>query len=214
MFDRFTDRARQVIVLAQDEARLLKHNYIGTEHILLGLLCEEDGIARRVLESLGVSADAARVQILRIVGEGEGEAVPAGQIPFTPRAKKVLELALREGLSLGHDYIGTEHILLGIARENHGIAARVLRDLGADAETIRDAVVKTVPGMAHASKPSRHAPWRRHVRPRRRFGALSMARDEALEDGNYELARKLLELEIEEREKQTRSEGEPESAAS
>src|SRR5262245_52478086 len=214
MFDRFTDRARQVIVLAQDEARQLKHNYIGTEHILLGLLREQDGVARRVLESLGVSVDAVRDQVVRIVGEGEGEAVPAGQIPFTPRAKKVLELALREGLSLGHNYIGTEHILLGIARENDGIAARVLRDLGADAETIRDAVVKTVPGMAQASKPPRHAPWRRHVRPRRRFGALAMARDEALEEGDYDLARKLLELEIEERQKQARPGDEPESAAS
>jgi ATP-dependent Clp protease ATP-binding subunit ClpA len=137
--------------------------------------------------------------------------VPAGQIPFTPRAKKVLELALREGLSLEHNYIGTEHILLGIARENDGVAARVLRELGADAETIRAAVTRTVPGM---SRPPRQAPWRRHQRPRRRFGALAVARDEALEEGNYDLARKLLELEIEERQKRDRPADEPESAAS
>jgi ATP-dependent Clp protease ATP-binding subunit ClpC len=210
LFERFTERARQVIVLAQDEARLLKHNYIGTEHLLLGLLREEDGVARRVLESLGITSEAVRVRVVAIVGEGEGEAVSAGQIPFTPRAKKVLELALREGLSLGHNYIGTEHILLGIARENDGVAARIVLELGADAETIRDAVIRAVPGM---SRPPRHAPWRRPRRARHRFGALSMARDEALEDGNYDLARKLLELEIEERQKH-RSEDEPEAAAS
>jgi ATP-dependent Clp protease ATP-binding subunit ClpC len=212
MFDRFTERARQVVVLAQDEARGLKHDYIGTEHLLLGLLGEPDSAARRVLQSLAISDGSVRDQVVRIVGEGEGEAALAGQIPFTPRAKKVLELALREGMSLGHDYIGTEHILLGIARENGGVAARILRDLGADAETIRDAVTRTVPGM---SRPPRKGPWRRHHRPRRRFGALSLARDEALEDGNYELARKLLELEIEERQEQARpDEAEPESAAS
>jgi ATP-dependent Clp protease ATP-binding subunit ClpA len=211
VFDRFTDRARQVIVLAQDEARALRHNYIGTEHLLLGLLREEDGVGRRVLESLSISADSVRLQVVRIVGEGEGEAVPAGQIPFTPRAKKVLELALREGLALGHNYIGTEHILLGIARENDGVAARILRELGADAETIRDAVIRTVPGM---SRPPRRESWRRHRRPRRRFGALAMARDEALEDGNYDLARKLLELEIEERRKQARPSHEPEAESS
>ncbi len=210
MFERFTERARQAIVLAQDEARLLRHNYIGTEHLLLGLLREEDGVARRVLESLGISAEPVRGRVVAIVGEGEGEAVPAGQIPFTPRAKKVLELGLREGLSLGHDHIGTEHILLGIARENDGVAARILLDLGADDETIRDAVVRAVPEM---SRQPRHAPWRRPRRPRRRFAALAMARDEALEDGNYDLARKLLELEIEERRKQAGSEDEPEAGS-
>src|ERR687898_951873 len=116
MFERFTERARQVVVLAQEEARTLKHNYIGTEHILLGLLREEEGLAARVLESLDITVERVRAQVVRIVGSGEE--VTSGQIPFTPRAKKVLELALREALSLGHNYIGTEHILLGLVREN------------------------------------------------------------------------------------------------
>src|SRR5215469_11517582 len=118
MFERFTERARQVVVLAQEEARTLKHNYIGTEHILLGLLREEEGLAARVLESLDITTERVRSQVVRIVGSGEE--VTSGQIPFTPRAKKVLELALREALSLGHNYIGTEHILLGLVRENEG----------------------------------------------------------------------------------------------
>src|ERR687889_572717 len=121
MFERFTERARQVVVLAQEEARTLKHNYIGTEHILLGLLREEEGLAARVLESLDITVERVRAQVVRIVGSGEE--VTSGQIPFTPRAKKVLELALREALSLGHNYIGTEHILLGLVRENEGVAA-------------------------------------------------------------------------------------------
>src|SRR5438270_10834218 len=123
MFERFTERARQVVVLAQEEARTLKHNYIGTEHILLGLLREEEGLAARVLESLDITVERVRAQVVRIVGSGEE--VTSGQIPFTPRAKKVLELALREALSLGHNYIGTEHILLGLVRENEGVAARI-----------------------------------------------------------------------------------------
>src|ERR671929_157535 len=126
MFERFTERARQVVVLAQEEARILKHNYIGTEHILLGLLREEEGLAARVLESLDITVERVRAQVVRIVGSGEE--VTSGQIPFTPRAKKVLELALREALSLGHNYIGTEHILLGLVRENEGVAARILLD--------------------------------------------------------------------------------------
>src|SRR4051812_26594165 len=126
MFERFTERARQVVVLAQEEARTLKHNYIGTEHILLGLLREEEGLAARVLESLDITVERVRAQVVRIVGSGEE--VTSGQIPFTPRAKKVLELALREALSLGHNYIGTEHILLGLVRENEGVAARILLD--------------------------------------------------------------------------------------
>ena len=121
MFERFTERARQVVVLAQEEARTLKHNYIGTEHILLGLLREEEGLAARVLESLDITVEEVRAQVARIVGQGDE--VTTGQIPFTPRAKKVLELALREALSLGHNYIGTEHILLGLVRENEGVAA-------------------------------------------------------------------------------------------
>ena len=138
MFERFTERARQVVVLAQDEARALKHNYIGTEHILLGLLREEEGLAARVLESLDITVEEVRAQVARIVGQGDE--VTTGQIPFTPRAKKVLELALREGLSLGHNYIGTEHILLGLVRENEGVAARILLDFDADAEKIRNEI--------------------------------------------------------------------------
>src|ERR1700675_2295674 len=123
LFERFTERARQVVVLAQDEARRLNHNYIGTEHILLGLLREEEGLAARVLKSLDVTPEQVRAQVARIVGQGS-ETV-TGQIPFTPRAKKVLELSLREALSLGHSYIGTEHVLLGLVRENDGVAARI-----------------------------------------------------------------------------------------
>jgi len=136
VFERFTERARQVVVVAQDEARALGHNYIGTEHILLGLLREEEGLAARVLESLDVTAEEVRAQVKRLVGHGD-EQIVTGQIPFTPRAKKVLELALREALSLKHSYIGPEHILLGVVRENDGVAARILLDFGADAETIR-----------------------------------------------------------------------------
>src|ERR687886_140205 len=140
MFERFTERARQVVVLAQEEARTLKHNYIGTEHILLGLLREEEGLAARVLESLDITVERVRAQVVRIVGSGEE--VTSGQIPFTPRAKKVLELALREALSLGHNYIGTEHILLGLVRENEGVAARILLDFDADAEKIRNEIIR------------------------------------------------------------------------
>ncbi len=144
MFERFTERARQVVVLAQDEARALKHNYIGTEHILLGLLREEEGLAARVLESLDVTVEEVRAQVARIVGQGDE--VTTGQIPFTPRAKKVLELALREALSLGHNYIGTEHILLGLVRENEGVAARILLDFDADAEKIRNEIIRMLSG--------------------------------------------------------------------
>src|SRR5690242_4125510 len=144
MFERFTERARQVVVLAQDEARTLKHNYIGTEHILLGLLREEEGLAARVLESLDITVEEVRAQVARIVGQGDE--VTTGQIPFTPRAKKVLELALREALSLGHNYIGTEHILLGLVRENEGVAARILLDFDADAEKIRNEIIRMLSG--------------------------------------------------------------------
>ncbi|MDX6415200.1 MAG: ATP-dependent Clp protease ATP-binding subunit ClpC, partial [Gaiellaceae bacterium] len=149
MFERFTERARQVVVLAQDEARALKHNYIGTEHILLGLLREEEGLAARVLESLDITVEEVRAQVARIVGQGDE--VTTGQIPFTPRAKKVLELALREALSLGHNYIGTEHILLGLVRKDEGAATRVLLDLDLDAATIRREIVRRLEG------PGRHA---------------------------------------------------------
>jgi ATP-dependent Clp protease ATP-binding subunit ClpC len=144
LFERFTERARQVVVLAQDEARALKHNYIGTEHILLGLLREEEGLAARVLESLDITVEEVRAQVARIVGQGDE--VTSGQIPFTPRAKKVLELALREALSLGHNYIGTEHILLGLVRENEGVAARILLDFDADAEKIRNEIIRMLSG--------------------------------------------------------------------
>ena len=145
MFERFTERARQAVVLAQDEARALKHNYIGTEHLLLGLLREEEGPAARVLGTLGVSLDDVRDQVARIVGQGDE--VPRVQIPFTPRAKKVLELSLREAIALDHNYIGTEHLLLGLVRENDGVAARILLDFGADAETIRNAIVGMLEGV-------------------------------------------------------------------
>src|SRR5215213_648008 len=135
MFERFTDRARRVVVLAQEEARLLNHNYIGTEHILLGLIHEGEGVAAKALESLGISLEAVRAQVEEIIGHG-GTA-PSGHIPFTPRAKKVLELSLREALQLGHNYIGTEHILLGLIREGEGVAAQVLVKLGADLNRVR-----------------------------------------------------------------------------
>jgi ATP-dependent Clp protease ATP-binding subunit ClpC len=150
MFERFTERARQVVVLAQDEARTLKHNYIGTEHILLGLLREEEGLAARVLESLDITVEEVRAQVARIVGQGDE--VTTGQIPFTPRAKKVLELALREALSLGHNYIGTEHILLGLVRENEGVAARILLDFDADAEKIRNEIIRMLSGPGRRSQ--------------------------------------------------------------
>jgi hypothetical protein len=134
-FARFTPRARHAVVLAQEEAQRLRHSYVGTEHILLGLLREEEGVAGRVLAAIGVRAGDARAQIVRVVGEGES--ATAGQIPFTPRAKKVFELALREALGLGHDHIGTEHLLLGLALEDEGLAAGVLHQLGADVEKIR-----------------------------------------------------------------------------
>ncbi len=149
MFERFTERARQVVVLAQDEARALKHNYIGTEHILLGLLREEEGLAARVLDGLDITVEEVRAQVARIVGQGDE--VTTGQIPFTPRAKKVLELALREALSLGHNYIGTEHILLGLVRENEGVAARILLDFDADAEKIRNEIIRMLSGPGRRS---------------------------------------------------------------
>lgn len=144
MFERYSDRARQVIVKAQDSARGLRHNYLGTEHILIGLLREEEGLAARVLDSLGITADAVEDRVKRIVGTGDdGRHV---EPPLTPRAKKVLELALREALSLGHNYIGTEHILLGLVRENEGVAARILLDFDTTPEKIRDAIIRMLSG--------------------------------------------------------------------
>ncbi|TMK85739.1 MAG: ATP-dependent Clp protease ATP-binding subunit [Actinobacteria bacterium] len=146
MFERFTDRARRVVVLAQEEARMLNHNYIGTEHILLGLIHEGEGVAAKALESLGISLEAVRQQVEEIIGQGQ--AAPTGHIPFTPRAKKVLELSLREALQLGHNYIGTEHILLGLIREGEGVAAQVLQKLGADLNRVRQQVIQLLQGYA------------------------------------------------------------------
>jgi ATP-dependent Clp protease ATP-binding subunit ClpC len=169
VFERFTERARHVVVFAQEEARFFKHNYIGTEHILLGLLREEEGVAARVLSSLEITAEDVRAQIEQIVGVGE-EAT-AGQIPFTPRAKKVLELALREALSIGHNYIGTEHILLGLVRENEGVAARIMLDLGADAQRVREEVINVLGPLRVGSPVGRGGRWRR---PRAAVGSVTM----------------------------------------
>ena len=144
MFERFTDRARRVVVLAQEEARMLNHNYIGTEHILLGLIQEGEGVAAKALESLGISLEGVRQQVEEIIGQGQQ--APSGHIPFTPRAKKVLELSLREALQLGHNYIGTEHILLGLIREGEGVAAQVLVKLGADLNRVRQQVIQLLSG--------------------------------------------------------------------
>jgi len=142
MFERFTDRARQVVVLAQEEAKRLDHNYIGTEHILLGVLRERDGAAAKALESLDISLDAVRQQVEEIIGRGQQ--APSGHIPFTPRGKKVLELSLRESQQLGHNYIGTEHILLGLIREGDGVAPQVLVRLGADLNRVRQQVIQVI----------------------------------------------------------------------
>src|SRR3974377_319758 len=144
MFERFTDRVRRVVVLAQEEARMLNHNYIGTEHILLGLIHEGEGVAAKALESLGISQEAVRQQVEEIIGQGQQ--APSGHIPFTPRAKKVLELSLREALQLGHNYIGTEHMLLGLVREGEGVAAQVLVSLGADLSRVRQQVIQLLSG--------------------------------------------------------------------
>src|SRR5580704_14473694 len=162
MFERFTDRARRVVVLAQEEARMLNHNYIGTEHILLGLIHEGEGVAAKALESLGISLEAVRQQVEEIIGQGQQ--APSGHIPFTPRAKKVLELSLREALQLGHNYIGTEHILLGLIREGDGVAAQVLVKLGADLNRVRQQVIQLLHGR-HSEEPETTHPelWPRPV---------------------------------------------------
>ncbi|MFQ5523998.1 MAG: ATP-dependent Clp protease ATP-binding subunit [Acidimicrobiia bacterium] len=153
MFERFTDRARRVVVLAQEEARYLNHNYIGTEHILLGLLNEGEGIAAQALESMGIDLNSVRDEVVKIIGQGQQS--PSGHIPFTPRAKKVLELSLREALQLGHNYIGTEHILLGLIREGEGVAAQVLQQLGAELQKVRQTVIQLLsgPGSAEEQQP-------------------------------------------------------------
>ncbi len=145
MFEKFTDKARRVVVLAQEEAKMLNHNYIGTEHLLLGLIHEGEGVAAKSLEALGISLDAVREQVQEIIGQGQQ--APTGHIPFTPRAKKVLELSLREALQLGHSYIGTEHLLLGLIREGEGVAAQVLTKLGADTNRVRQQVIQLLSGF-------------------------------------------------------------------
>ncbi len=145
MFEKFTDKARRVVVLAQEEAKMLNHNYIGTEHLLLGLIHEGEGVAAKALEALGISLDAVREQVQEIIGQGQQ--APTGHIPFTPRAKKVLELSLREALQLGHSYIGTEHLLLGLIREGEGVAAQVLTKLGADTNRVRQQVIQLLSGF-------------------------------------------------------------------
>jgi hypothetical protein len=155
MFERFTDRARRVVVLAQEEARLLDHNYIGTEHILLGLVHEGEGVAAQALTQLGVSLEAVRAEVTETIGRGVEQ--PGGHIPFTPRAKKVLELSLRESLDLGHNYIGTEHILLGLLREGEGIGAQVLVKLGAGRDQVRQVVVQLLSGYAGGRPPEQRA---------------------------------------------------------
>ena len=156
MFERFTDRARRVVVLAQEEARMLSHNYIGTEHILLGLIHEGEGVAAKALESLDISLEAVRAQVEEIIGQGQQ--APSGHIPFTPRAKKVLELSLREALQLGHSYIGTEHILLGLIREGEGVAAQVLQKLGADLNRVRQQVIQLLSGFQGKESAASGAP--------------------------------------------------------
>ncbi|MCW2699708.1 MAG: ATP-dependent Clp protease ATP-binding subunit, partial [Blastococcus sp.] len=155
MFERFTDRARRVVVLAQEEARMLNHNYIGTEHILLGLIHEGEGVAAKALESLGISLEGVRQQVEEIIGQGQQ--APSGHIPFTPRAKKVLELSLREALQLGHNYIGTEHILLGLIHEGEGVAAKALESLGISLDAVREQVQEII-GQGQQA-PSGHIPF-------------------------------------------------------
>jgi ATP-dependent Clp protease ATP-binding subunit ClpC len=165
MFERFTERARQVVVLAQDEARALRHEYIGTEHLLLGLLREEEGLAAHTLASLDVTIEQVEEGVRTIVGEGEGVAPLLGQIPFTPRAKEALELALRESQALGHRFIGTEHLLLGVIRIDEGVATQILESLGVTVVTVRDAVIGMLsgrpPGRVSTVQATMQAPSRR-----------------------------------------------------
>ena len=177
VFERFTDRARRVVVLAQEEARMLNHNYIGTEHILLGLIHEGEGVAARALESLGVSLETVRLQVEEIIGQGQE--APSGHIPFTPRAKKVIELAGREAQDLGHNYIGTEHLLLGLIREGDGVAAQVLARLGVDLAAARLQVTGLLHGRAGSVLLSQRP--RRGRRERDRLFDDALARIDALD---------------------------------
>ena len=186
MFERFTERARRVVVLAQEESRLLNHNYIGTEHLLLGLLHEGEGVAAKALEELGISLDAVRQRVEDMIGQGSSAPIE-GHIPFTPRAKKVLELALREGLQLGHNYIGTEHILLGLVREGEGVAAQVLVQMGADLDRVRHATIQLLSGYggkspesggAYATEALRVEPLGRRLRLRVMGGRITISIDD------------------------------------
>jgi ATP-dependent Clp protease ATP-binding subunit ClpA len=192
MFERFTERARAVVVFAQDEARTLRYNYIGTEHLLLGLLREEDGLAARALEAFGVTLEEVRGQVARIIGQGEE--VTTGQIPFTPRAKKVLELALREAISIGHNHIGTEHVLLGLARENEGVAMRILLDFDLDAEGIRQDVLRLLSGPpVERERTSHYVPTSPPVAPEviEKLEELRRQMKKALETRDFENAAQL-----------------------
>ncbi len=178
MFERFTDRARRVVVLAQEEARLLDHDYIGTEHLLLGLIQEREGLAAKALEELGISLDAVRAQVVATIGRGKR--APKGHIPFTARAKKALEMSLRAALDLGHNYIGTEHILLGLIREGTGVAAQVLGQLGADSDRVRAQVSQLLSGYPEGVRPEpiTSVPYE----------AANLARGKPLEPEHYLLA--------------------------
>lgn len=187
MFERFTERARAVVISAQDEARAMKHNYMGTEHLLLGLLRMEDGLAVQVLRELDVELIDVRERVRKIVGDGD-KAI-SGQIPFTPRSKKVLELALREALSLGHNYIGTEHQLLGLVRENEGLAARILLDVGVEAQMVRDKIIKHLTPTGRTPKAPGYNPTL--------LDLVRSAKDIALDKGLLAIASKLREIENE-----------------
>ena len=173
MFERFTDRARRVLVLAQEEARLLNHSFIGTEHILLGLIHEGEGVAAKALEQLGVTLETVREKVEETIGLS-GTA-PTGSPPFTPRAKKVLELSLREALQLGHNYIGTEHILLGLVREGEGVAAQVLISLGADLAKVRQQVIQLLSGYQGGKETSGSASSSESASAARRFSTSPVA---------------------------------------
>ena len=200
MFERFTDRARRVMVLAQEEARLLNHSYIGTEHLLLGLAHEGQGGAAKALELLGIRLEALRSQVQEVVGRGQP--APSGHIPFTPGAKKVLELSLREALQLGHSYIGTEHLLLGLVREGEGVAAQVLVRLGADLSRVRQQVIQVLSGSGAAvSGPEAGAGTRpvpdalREVEEQ--LAQVRRQKEAAVDAGDFERAKALREAEKE-----------------
>lgn len=196
MFERYTERARHVVVLAQDEARALKHNYIGTEHLLLGLISEEEGLAARVLDSLDITLEEVRKQIARIVGQGDEDPTSGVLIPFTPRCKKVLELALREAMSLGHSYIGTEHVLLGLIRENEGVAARILLDFDATPEVVRNEVIRLLSGNGLQSGVRRMEADLTKVRTAKEAALVNQEFDKAakLRDDERKLVQKLRDL--------------------